>query len=281
MTHTNLEIQLGHGKKQVTFSNQKRLVLIAGPCQIESREHAFMMAEKLYAICQSLNIGLVYKSSFDKANRSSLAGKRGIGLEKGREIFLDLKKKYGFPILTDVHTEQQCKAIADSVDILQIPAFLCRQTDLLIAAAQTRRVINVKKGQFLSPWEMHNVLQKLHANGAMDVLFCERGTSFGYNNLVTDMRSFPIMASMGVPVIFDASHSVQQPGIRGNCSGGEREFIAPLAKAAVAIGIAGIFLETHQDPDNAPSDGPNMINIDDLPKLLSQLLSIDKVIKSL
>ncbi|XCD89264.1 3-deoxy-8-phosphooctulonate synthase [Candidatus Liberibacter asiaticus] len=281
MIHTNAAIHLGSGKNQVTFSNEQRFVLIAGPCQIESHDHSFMIAEKLYAICQSLNIGLVYKSSFDKANRSSLAGKRGVGLKKGREIFRDLKKKYGFPILTDVHTEQQCEAIADSVDILQIPALLCRQTDLLTAAAQTGRVINVKKGQFLSPWEMHNILQKLHAHGAKDVLFCERGTSFGYNTLVTDMRSIPIMTSMGVPVIFDASHSVQQPGIHGNCSGGERQYIVPLAKAAVAIGIAVFFLETHQYPDNAPSDGPNIINIKDLPKLLSQLVAIDKIIKPL
>ncbi|AKK19923.1 3-deoxy-8-phosphooctulonate synthase [Candidatus Liberibacter africanus] len=281
MTHTNSEIRLGYGTTQVTFCNKKRLVLIAGPCQIESHEHTLMMAEKLHAMCQDLNIQLIYKSSFDKANRSSLTGKRGVGLEKGREIFLDLKKKYNFPILTDVHNEQQCEAIADSVDILQIPALLCRQTDLLIAAARTGRVINVKKGQFLSPWEMRNVLQKLNANGAMKVIFCERGTSFGYNNLITDMRSMPIMASMGVPVVFDASHSVQQPGIHGNCSGGERQFIATLAKAAVATGIAGIFLETHQDPDNAPSDGPNMININDLPELLSQLIAIDKVVKSL
>ncbi|MEG8098686.1 3-deoxy-8-phosphooctulonate synthase [Candidatus Liberibacter brunswickensis] len=281
MIHTNSEIHLKSGKTQVTLSNRKRLVLIAGPCQIESHEHAFMIADKLYEMCQNLNLELIYKSSFDKANRSSIKGKRGVGLEKGIEIFLDLKKKYGFPIITDVHNEQQCEAIADSVDILQIPAFLCRQTDLLIAAAQTGLVINVKKGQFLSPWEMQNVLQKLNANGAMNVLFCERGTSFGYNNLVNDMRSIPIMASMGVPIIFDASHSVQQPGINGNCSGGERKFISTLARSAVAAGIAGIFLETHQDPDNAPSDGPNMININDLPELLSQLIAIDKIIKSL
>ncbi|MBL0848562.1 MAG: 3-deoxy-8-phosphooctulonate synthase [Candidatus Liberibacter ctenarytainae] len=281
MTHTHSEVHLGDDQKQIIFSNKKRLVLIAGPCQIESREHAFAIAEKLSTICQSLDIGLVYKSSFDKANRSSHASKRGVGLKKGREIFLDLKKEYGFPIITDVHTEEQCELIADSVDILQIPAFLCRQTDLLAAAARTGRIINVKKGQFLSPWEMRNILQKLYSNGAMNVLFCERGTSFGYNNLISDMRSLPIMASMGVPVIFDASHSVQQPGMRGDCSGGERQFIAPLAKAAVAVGVAGIFLETHQDPDNAPSDGPNMINIDDLPQLLQQLLAIDKIVKML
>ncbi|MBA5723797.1 3-deoxy-8-phosphooctulonate synthase [Candidatus Liberibacter sp.] len=281
MQHANSEVVLKNGTKQVTFSNSKRFSLISGPCQIESRKHSFMIAERLCEICTSLNIGLVYKSSYDKANRSSLMSQRGVGIDEGRHIFQDLKEKYGFPILTDVHSESECKKIADSVDILQIPALLCRQTNLLVAAAQTGRVIHVKKGQSLSPVEMQNVLYKLNASGAKNVLLCERGSCFGYNNLVVDMRSLPIMASMGVPVIFDASHSIQRPGLKGDRSGGDPQFIPYLAKAAIAIGVAGIFLETHQDPQNAPSDGQNMIKIDDLPKLLRQLLAIDKVVKSM
>ncbi|MGZ2456678.1 3-deoxy-8-phosphooctulonate synthase [Rhizobium anhuiense] len=277
---TNSQVKIGDGAGQVTFSNTGRLSLIAGPCQMESRDHAFMVAGTLKELCGKLGIGLVYKSSFDKANRTSLSAERGIGIEKGMEIFADLKKEFGFPVLTDVHTAEQCAEVAKTVDVLQIPAFLCRQTDLLIAAAKTGRVVNVKKGQFLAPWDMKNVLKKLNASGNPNVLLCERGASFGYNTLVSDMRSLPIMASMGAPVVFDATHSVAQPGGQGDSSGGQREFVETLARAAVATGIAGVFLETHQDPDNAPSDGPNMVYLKDMPRLLEKLLAFDAVAKA-
>ncbi|MBW8788174.1 MULTISPECIES: 3-deoxy-8-phosphooctulonate synthase [Rhizobium] len=279
-TDTNSDVRVGEGQGQVTFSNTGRLSLIAGPCQMESRDHAFMVAGTLKELCGRLGIGLVYKSSFDKANRTSLSAERGIGIEKGMEVFADLKKEFGFPVLTDVHTAEQCAEVAKIVDVLQIPAFLCRQTDLLIAAAKTGRVVNVKKGQFLAPWDMKNVLKKLNASGNPNVLLCERGASFGYNTLVSDMRSLPIMAAMGAPVIFDATHSVAQPGGQGESSGGQREFVETLARAAVATGIAGVFVETHQDPDNAPSDGPNMVYLKDMPRLLEKLLAFDAVAKA-
>jgi len=279
-TNTNSEVKIGEGHGQVTFSNTGRLSLIAGPCQMESRDHAFMVAGTLKELCEKLGIGLVYKSSFDKANRTSLSAERGIGIEKGMEIFADLKKEFGFPVLTDVHTAEQCAEVAKTVDVLQIPAFLCRQTDLLIAAARTGRVVNVKKGQFLAPWDMKNVLKKLNASGNPNVLLCERGASFGYNMLVSDMRSLPIMAAMGAPVVFDATHSVAQPGGQGDSSGGQREFVETLARAAVAAGVAGVFLETHQDPDNAPSDGPNMVYLKDMPRLLEKLLAFDAIAKA-
>ncbi|OCP26399.1 MULTISPECIES: 3-deoxy-8-phosphooctulonate synthase [unclassified Ensifer] len=279
MMETNARVVVGEGASQVAFSQKERLSLIAGPCQMESREHAFMMAGKLAELCKSLDIGLVYKSSFDKANRTSLSGKRGIGLDTAMEIFADLKKEFGFPVLTDVHTEEQCPVVAETVDILQIPAFLSRQTDLLVAAAKTGRTINVKKGQFLAPWDMKNVLAKFTESGNPNVLLCERGASFGYNTLVSDMRSLPIMASLGAPVVFDATHSVQQPGGQGGSTGGQREFVETLSRAAVAVGIAGLFVETHEDPDNAPSDGPNMVHLKDMPRLLEKLLAFDAVAK--
>ncbi|PWE55345.1 3-deoxy-8-phosphooctulonate synthase [Metarhizobium album] len=277
---TNSSVVVGEGNGKVTFSNSARLSLIAGPCQMESRDHAFMVAGRLTEICRTLGLGLVYKSSFDKANRTSLSAERGIGLEKALDVFADLKREYGFPVITDVHTEEHCALVAPVVDVLQIPAFLSRQTDLLVAAAKTGRAVNVKKGQFLAPWDMKNVLNKLNASGNANILLCERGASFGYNTLVSDMRSLPIMAAMGAPVVFDATHSVQQPGGQGGSSGGQREFVETLARAAVAVGVAGVFIETHEDPDNAPSDGPNMIKLDDLPRLLETLLAFDAVSKS-
>jgi len=269
-------IRVGH----VTFGNDLPISVIAGPCQMESRQHSFDMAGRLQEIATRLGIGLVYKSSFDKANRTSLSARRGIGLDKGLEIFADLKRTFGFPVLTDIHNESQAEQAATVVDVLQIPAFLCRQTDLLVAAAKTGRVINVKKGQFLAPWDMKNVLAKLVASGNPHVMACERGASFGYNTLVSDMRALPIMATFGAPVIFDATHSVQQPGGQGSSSGGQREFVETLARAAVAVGVAGIFLETHQDPDNAPSDGANMINIVAMEALLERLMAFDRVAKN-
>ncbi|WP_438748823.1 3-deoxy-8-phosphooctulonate synthase [Pararhizobium sp. O133] len=279
MMQTNANVVAGSGANQVVFSNTQKLSLIAGPCQMESRDHAFMIAGTMVELCKSLGLGYVYKSSFDKANRTSLSGKRGIGLEKAMEVFADLKKEYGFPVITDIHTEEQCALVAPTVDILQIPAFLCRQTDLLIAAARTGRVINVKKGQFLAPWDMKSVLAKFTESGNPNVLLCERGASFGYNTLVSDMRSLPIMAGLGAPVVFDATHSVQQPGGQGGSTGGQREFVETLARAAVAIGVAGVFIETHEDPDNAPSDGPNMVHLKDMPRLLETLLAFDAVAK--
>lgn len=272
----NVAVTLG----KVVFSNKTPLALIAGPCQMESRGHAFDMAGRLKEITGALGIGFVYKSSFDKANRTALQAKRGIGLEKALEIFADLKREFGFPVITDVHTAEQCALVASVADILQIPAFLCRQTDLLVAAAKTKRAINIKKGQFLAPWDMKNVLAKVVESGNPNVMACERGVSFGYNMLVSDMRSLPIMAGFGAPVIFDATHSVQQPGGLGSASGGQREFVEILARAAVAVGVAGLFIETHQDPDNAPSDGPNMVRLDDVPALLERLMAIDKIAKA-
>lgn len=276
---TNARVVVGNGAHEVAFAQTEKLSLIAGPCQMESREHAFMMAGALSELCKKLGLGLVYKSSFDKANRTSLSGKRGIGLDKAMEIFADLKKEFGFPVLTDVHTEEQCALVAPTIDILQIPAFLSRQTDLLVAAAKTGRAINVKKGQFLAPWDMKNVLAKFTESGNPNVMLCERGASFGYNTLVSDMRSLPIMASLGAPVVFDATHSVQQPGGQGGSSGGQREFVETLARAAVAVGVAGVFVETHEDPDNAPSDGPNMVHLKDMPRLLEKLLAFDAIAK--
>ncbi|MCF7645665.1 3-deoxy-8-phosphooctulonate synthase [Bacillus subtilis] len=277
----NSVIEIKAPSGNVVFSNKGALSIIAGPCQMESREHAYEMAGSLKEMTDKLGIGLVYKSSFDKANRTSLKGQRGIGLEKALEVFADLKKDFGFPVLTDVHTEEQCAVVGEVVDVLQIPAFLCRQTDLLIAAANTGRVVNIKKGQFLAPWDMKNVMAKVIESGNPNVMLTERGASFGYNTLVSDMRSLPIMAGMGAPVIFDATHSVQQPGGRGETSGGQREFVETLARAAVAVGVAGVFIETHQDPDNAPSDGPNMVAIKDMPRLLETLMAFDRLAKSL
>ena len=264
----------------VKIGNALPLSLIAGPCQMESREHAFMMAGKLKEICGRLGIGLIYKSSFDKANRTSLTGKRGMGLEKSLAVFADIRKELGLPVLTDVHENGQCAELATVVDVLQIPAFLCRQTDLLIAAAKTGRIVNVKKGQFLAPWDMKNVLAKIVESGNPNVLLTERGASFGYNTLVSDMRALPIMEAMGAPVIFDATHSVQQPGGQGASSGGDRRMVPVLARAAVAVGVAGVFIETHEDPDNAPSDGPNMVPLDKLEGLLRTLMALDKVAKA-
>ncbi len=278
--NTNSTVVVGEGAKKVTFAQDKRFSLIAGPCQMESRDHAYMMAEALVAMTEKLGIGLVYKSSFDKANRTSLSGKRGIGLEKALEIFADLKEDFGFPVVTDIHTEEQCAVVAETVDILQIPAFLSRQTDLLVAAAKTGRTINVKKGQFLAPWDMKNVLAKFTESGNPNVMLCERGASFGYNTLVSDMRSLPIMASLGAPVVFDATHSVQQPGGQGGSTGGDRRFVETLARAAIAVGIAGLFVETHEDPDNAPSDGPNMVHLKDMPRLLEKLVAFDDIAKA-
>jgi 2-dehydro-3-deoxyphosphooctonate aldolase (KDO 8-P synthase) len=275
----NTEVSVGEGAGQVVFSNTGRLSLICGPCQMESRDHAFMTAGAIKEICDELGVPLVYKSSFDKANRTSISGRRGIGLDAAMEIFADLKTEFGFPVLTDIHTEEQCALVAETADILQIPAFLCRQTDLLVAAAKTGRVINVKKGQFLAPWDMKNVLAKFTESGNPNVLLCERGASFGYNTLVSDMRSLPIMAALGAPVVFDATHSVQQPGGQGGSSGGQREFVETLARAAVAVGVAGVFIEAHEDPDNAPSDGPNMVHLKDLKRLLETLLAFDAVAK--
>jgi len=263
----------------IEIANDKPFILIAGPCVVESKDHALEMATKIKCICEELNISFIYKSSFDKANRTSIDSNRGIGLKDTLKIFEYLKKHLKVNIITDVHEKEQCNEIAKIVDILQIPAFLCRQTDLLIAAAKTNKAVMVKKGQFLAPWEMTNIIKKLTVAGANKILLCERGTSFGYNNLVSDMRSIPIMQETGWPVIFDATHSVQQPGGKGTSSGGQRQFVPYLAKAAVATGVSGIFLETHEDPDNAPSDGPNMINIKNLKELLLKLKQIDEVIK--
>ncbi len=261
------------------FANNAPLTLIAGPCQLESRGHAFDMVGALKEMAQKLGIGLVYKTSYDKANRTSLSGTRGAGLEAALPVFDDLRREFGLPVLTDVHSEEQCGIVAPHVDILQIPAFLSRQTDLLIAAALTGKVVNVKKGQFLAPWDMKNVVAKITGSGNANVLVTERGASFGYNTLVSDMRALPIMAEIGAPVIFDATHSVQQPGGQGGSSGGDRRFVETLARAAVAVGVAGVFIETHQDPDNAPSDGPNMVPLKDLPALMERLMAFDRVAK--
>ncbi|RUX20557.1 3-deoxy-8-phosphooctulonate synthase [Mesorhizobium sp. M2A.F.Ca.ET.042.01.1.1] len=265
---------------KVVFANNAPLSLIAGPCQLESRQHAFDMAGALKELTDRLGIGLVYKTSYDKANRTSLSATRGAGLDAAMPIFDDLRKEFGLPVLTDVHTEEQCAIVAPHVDVLQVPAFLSRQTDMLVAAARTGKVINVKKGQFLAPWDMKNVVAKITGSGNANVLTTERGVSFGYNTLVSDMRALPIMAEIGAPVIFDATHSVQQPGGQGGSSGGERRFVATLARAAVAVGVAGVFIETHQDPDNSTSsDGPNMVPLKDMPALLEKLMAFDRIAK--
>lgn len=264
----------------VSFSNRSPLALIAGPCQMESRAHALETASALKEITSKLGIGLVYKSSFDKANRTSANAQRGIGLEASLPIFAEIRETFGLPTLTDVHESWQCKAVAEAVDVLQIPAFLCRQTDLLLAAAATGRAVNVKKGQFLSPPEMVHVVNKL-SSASGGVLVTERGTTFGYNTLVTDMRSLPVLAQTGAPVIFDATHSVQQPGGLNGASGGQREFVPVLARAAVSVGVAGVFIETHPDPDHAPSDGPNMIALKDMEALLRDLMAFDALAKDL
>jgi 2-dehydro-3-deoxyphosphooctonate aldolase (KDO 8-P synthase) len=261
------------------FGNALPLALIAGPCVLESRAHAFDMADALKEITARRGIGFVYKTSFDKANRTSSKSARGLGLDKALEIFADLRDSLGVPVLTDVHEPDQCAAIAEVVDVLQIPAFLCRQTDLLVAAAKTGRVVNVKKGQFLAPWDMANVVDKIIGAGNPNVLVTERGVSFGYNTLVSDMRALPVLAKTGAPVIFDATHSVQQPGGKGSSSGGEREFVPVLARAAVAVGVAGVFIETHQDPDRAPSDGPNMLPLKEMEPLLERLMAFDSLAK--
>lgn len=266
---------------KATFGNEKPLSLIAGPCALESRQHAFDMAGELRDICQKVNINFVYKTSFDKANRTSINSKRGIGLEQALDIFNDIKNELAVPIMTDIHSIEQVAPVAQCVDVLQIPAFLCRQTDLLIAAAKSGKVVNVKKGQFLAPWDMRYVVEKISTNGNANILLTERGTSFGYNNLVSDFRSLPIMAELKTPIIFDATHSVQKPAGLGGSSGGERQFVAVLARAAVAVGVAGVFIETHQDPQNAPSDGANMLNIKDLPKLLDKLIALDRIAKNI
>lgn len=263
------------------FSNTGPLTLIAGPCQLESRQHAYDMAGALKDLTARLGIGFVYKTSYDKANRTSLGATRGAGLHAALPIFADLRRDLGIPILTDVHTEEQCGIVADVVDVLQIPAFLSRQTDMLVAAARTGKVVNVKKGQFLAPWDMKNVVAKVTGSGNPNVLVTERGVSFGYNTLVSDMRALPIMAEIGAPVVFDATHSVQQPGGQGGSSGGERRFVETLARAAVAVGVAGVFIETHDDPDNSTSsDGPNMVPLKDMGGLLERLMDFDRIAKA-
>ena len=261
------------------IANDKPFTLIAGPCQLENEEHALKISSELKKITSDLGINLIYKTSFDKANRTSIKGKRGIGLEKSLPIFDKIRKEVGLPVLTDVHTTEQCSIVADHIDVLQIPAFLCRQTDLLIAAAKTGKIINVKKGQFLAPWDMANVIKKIEDSGNKKILITERGASFGYNTLVSDMRALPIMSRFGFPIVFDVTHSVQQPGGMGEKSGGQREFVPYLARAAIAVGVGAIFMETHEDPDNAPSDGPNMVPLNEVKALLKKLTEIDKLVK--
>ncbi len=261
------------------IANNKPFTLIAGPCQLESEDHAIKISSELKNITSELGINFIYKTSFDKANRTSLKGKRGLGLDKSLPIFDKIRKEVKVPVLTDIHTIDQCSIVANHVDVLQIPAFLCRQTDLLIAAAKTGKVINVKKGQFLAPWDMANVIKKIEDSGNKNILITERGASFGYNTLVSDMRALPIMSKFGFPIVFDATHSVQQPGGMGEKSGGQREFVPYLARAAIAVGVGAIFLETHEDPDNAPSDGPNMVPLNDVKNLLKKLTEIDKIVK--
>ena len=275
MTAPNSVVTIG----SVEIGNAKPLSIIAGPCALESRDHALEMASALKEIAAKVGVGLIYKTSFDKANRTSVNSERGLGFELALPIFAEIRESVGVPVLTDVHEREQCAPVAEVVDVLQIPAFLCRQTDLLIAAAETGRVVNVKKGQFLAPWDMKNVIAKVTGAGNPNVLTTERGASFGYNTLVSDMRALPILASFGAPVVFDATHSVQQPGGQGTRSGGDREMVPVLARAAVAVGVAAVFMETHQDPDHAPSDGPNMVRLKDLPALLSELVEIDAIAK--
>ncbi|WP_019403638.1 MULTISPECIES: 3-deoxy-8-phosphooctulonate synthase [unclassified Chelatococcus] len=272
----NATVKVGN----VSFGNHLPLAIVAGPCQLESRAHALEMATALKEICSRLGLGLVFKTSFDKANRTSAGAARGVGLEAALPIFAEIRESLGLPVLTDVHDAAQCAPIAEAVDVLQIPAFLCRQTDLLVAAAKTGRAVNIKKGQFLAPWDMANVAAKVTGAGNPDVLVTERGVSFGYNTLVSDMRALPIMAeTTGAPVIFDATHSVQQPGGKGTSSGGQREFVPVLARAAVAVGVAGLFIESHEDPDRAPSDGPNMVPLREMEGLLAELKAFDSLAK--
>jgi len=271
----NPVVQIG----SVAVGNDIPLAIIAGPCALESRDHALETAAALKEIAAKAGVGLIYKTSFDKANRTSANSARGIGMELALPIFAEIRESVGVPVLTDVHEREQCEAVAEAVDVLQIPAFLCRQTDLLVAAARTGRVVNVKKGQFLAPWDMKNVIAKVTGAGNPNVLVTERGVSFGYNTLVSDMRALPILASFGAPVVFDATHSVQQPGGQGTSSGGERAMVPVLARAAVAIGVAAVFMETHQDPDRAPSDGPNMLKLKDVPELLAELVELDRIAK--
>ena len=261
------------------ISNDKPFTLISGPCQLENEAHAIKISTQLKRITSELGINFIYKTSFDKANRTSLKGKRGMGLEKSLPIFDKIRKEVGVPVLTDIHTAEQCSIVSDYVDVLQIPAFLCRQTDLLIAAAKTGKIINVKKGQFLAPWDMKNVIKKIEESGNKNILITERGASFGYNTLVSDMRALPIMSKFGFPIVFDATHSVQQPGGMGEKSGGQREFVPHLARAAIAVGVGAIFMETHEDPNNAPSDGPNMVPLNEMKGLLKRLTEIDNLIK--
>ncbi len=278
----NAVVVIGEGPRAARFGNDLPLALIAGPCALESRDHALFMAEKMAALTEKLGMAYVFKSSFDKANRTSASGRRGVGLDTALEIFAEIKSQFGLPVVTDVHEKEQCAAVAEVVDLLQIPAFLCRQTDLLLAAAATAKPVNVKKGQFLAPWDMKNVAAKIYDAGNPDVLVTERGASFGYNTLVTDFRGLPIMAEqIGAPVIFDATHSVQQPGGQGTSSGGQREFVPVLARAAVAVGVAGLFIETHDRPDEAFSDGPNMVPLAEMPALLERLMAFDRLTKGL
>ena len=264
----------------LTLGNDLPLVLIAGPCAMESRDHALETSAALAEMTASLGVGLIYKTSFDKANRTSVDGPRGLGMKKALPVFAEIRDAVGCPVLTDVHDKEQCAAAAGAVDVLQVPAFLCRQTDLLVAAGETGRTVNVKKGQFLAPWDMANVVAKVESTGNSNVLVCERGASFGYNTLISDMRSLPILAATGCPVVFDATHSVQQPGGRGTASGGQREFAPVLARAAVAVGVAAVFMETHQDPDSAPSDGPNMLYLNKLPEIVETLVELDRLAKA-
>ncbi|MEM9199115.1 MAG: 3-deoxy-8-phosphooctulonate synthase [Pseudomonadota bacterium] len=273
---TPVELNIG----QVTLSNAAPLVLIAGPCQLEGRDHALTIAERMAAICAEIGAGYIFKASYDKANRTSVSGRRGRGLDEGLGILADVRAAIGCPVLTDVHLPQDCAAVAEAVDVLQIPAFLCRQTDLLLAAGRTGRAVNVKKGQFLAPWDMPHVAAKIAATGNERILLTERGSSFGYNTLVADMRALPQMAATGYPVIMDATHSVQQPGGEGGSSGGQREFAPVMARAAVAVGVAGVFIETHETPDRAPSDGPNMIPLDEMPALVTRLMALDRITKN-
>jgi 2-dehydro-3-deoxyphosphooctonate aldolase (KDO 8-P synthase) len=272
-------VEFGRGRTAVRASNDLPLTVIAGPCQLEGRDHALMIAEAMAKACAAVGASYVFKASYDKANRTSLSGKRGLGMDEGLRILSDIRDAAGCPVLTDVHGPEQCQAVADAVDVMQIPAFLSRQTDLLLAAGQTGAVVNIKKGQFLAPWDMPNVVAKVESTGNERILLTERGASFGYNTLVADMRALPTMAKTGYPVIMDATHSVQQPGGQGGSSGGQREFAPVMARAAVSLGIAGVFIETHEDPDNAPSDGPNMIPLDQMPALIKTLMAFDTLAK--
>ncbi|USO01311.1 MAG: 3-deoxy-8-phosphooctulonate synthase [Alphaproteobacteria bacterium] len=274
-----IRVTVGSGPRAVTFSNSSPLVVIAGPCQIESRSHAREMAEAIFTITEKLGIPFIFKSSYDKANRTSIHAQRGVGMIQGLDILAEIRADFGFPVVTDVHAPEQCKPVSEAVDLLQIPAFLCRQTDLLVAAAQTGKPIHVKKGQFLAPWDMKNVAKKIADSGNNNIILCERGITFGYNQLVVDMRALPIMAQTGYPVVMDATHAVMEPGGQGESSGGNRSFVPTIARAAVAVGVAGVFLETHNDPDSAPSDGANMVRLDGLEELLSSLKAIDALTK--